>query len=328
MRSPYRDRPKPAGEAGRGTVNRQRFDDVRGGMTESRWHSPARLSADRHRYAPWSSRVEFDCIRFDDGSGVLQRSRIAGCVPFPDAARLMLDSPHPPKPNRSSRGGQREQGRARRTSRPRPPRPERPPSGWLAPCSPPSPTRSLGANSSLCGVRDVRRPRPRGASGTHSPPWTEHRHRCLDRTFAQDRQDPSRPRQVAAEVRVIFVATVGCKPERPHAPKSLMSGIGPVVTLVAKEVSGTSAIRHSCEHMRSRTRRLNYLARGVLNLTGCEFSPPIVLRPDAPQWKRTRPLSAYGYRTSSPSRATSLDRPSRFHVPPATSCHKLRVTLE
>ena len=40
-----------------------------------------------------SSKVESTCIRFDDGSGVPERSRPVGCVSFPAAARLIWTRP-------------------------------------------------------------------------------------------------------------------------------------------------------------------------------------------------------------------------------------------
>ena len=51
-------------------------------------------------------------------------------------------------------------------------------------------------------------------------------------------------------------------------------------------------------HMRSRAQNLNPRARGHpnMNMAGCEFSPATVVRPDAPQWKRTRSLAAYCHR--------------------------------
>ena len=47
----------------------------------------------------------------------------------------------------------------------------------------------------------------------------------------------------------------------------------------------------SCAQLESPCTRVPYIA-------GCDSSLSPVLRPDAPQWKRTRSLAAYGYRPS------------------------------
>ena len=48
-------------------------------------------------------------------------------------------------------------------------------------------------------------------------------------------------------------------------------------------------------HAQSRAELKSSRAR-VPYMAGGEFSPATVVRPDAPQWKRTRSLAAYGYR--------------------------------
>ena len=112
-----------------------------------------------------SSQVEFPCIRFDDGSGVLVRSRTTGCVRFPHAARLTRLAP-------SSRvqphleGRQYDQGRARLARRRRDLHDQgcRRADGWHRVLRHRRRSRT-GRAGSHCGVREVRRPRPRTRQG-------------------------------------------------------------------------------------------------------------------------------------------------------------------
>ena len=156
-----------------------------------------------------SSQVESPFIRFDDGSGVLARSppsvvepQLAARVPrSPPStewsrgsarhriihARVARASAHhrlrllprcgtlnlgtnPPKSNRSLRGGQREHGppRLARHRRDLHGQGRRRADGWRRVLRHRRRART-GRAGGPCGVREVRRPRPRRASGTQSP---------------------------------------------------------------------------------------------------------------------------------------------------------------
>ena len=75
------------------------------------------------------------------------------------------------------------------------------------------------------------------------------------------------------------------RPARLRNPNQCLSQGGDV---------GISAIRHTYQHMHSRTPRLNPLARGVFNMAGCDFSPATVMRAAALQSKSMRFLASYG----------------------------------
>lgn len=93
-----------------------------------------------------------------------------------------------------------------------------------------------------------------------------------------------------------LVATAGCEPERPHDPKSLISGIGPVVPLVAGRGRGDfadpSAVR---THAQSRAEIELPRARGPYTARN-EFSLETVVRTVARTTYRSRFRVAYGQR--------------------------------
>ena len=115
------------------------------------------------------------------------------------------------------------------------------------------------------------------------------------------RSIPRRLRQTDRRNRVPGVAwatsAVHCERDRadvgPHPPGAAM--------FVAGRRRGISAIRRTCEHMRSHAQSLNPLARGYLSTAGCEFSSATVMRALALPSKWRCILDAYGADHPSPA---------------------------
>ena len=134
-----------------------------------------------------------------------------------------------------------------------------------------------------------------GIFSTRSRPARQGRnpHRGLEHAFLQAWQDPSRRRQLAAEVETYFVAPVRCWSERSLDPQALLSGTGAIVRFIperrCREICDSSLVRadaQSCTQLESLRARVPYMARG-------EFSPATAMRADALQSKFTRSLAAY-----------------------------------
>ena len=108
------------------------------------------------------------------------------------------------------------------------------------------------------------------------------------------------------------IATVGCEHERPPDPKMPISGIGPLVTLVAGRSSlSFSALSPTRTPSQSRAQIASSRARDP-HTDRCESSPMTVLRPATLQVERMRCLDAYAARQLAAQHSAQLPPPNEI----------------